>query len=336
MRTITVFFILVSMFFPIQVLYGEKGRTKSAYAFSVIPVVGMFWGKAKEILYKDPDTRTPVSQLLWDFKPLVYAGTDLEFGPRDAFTKNGVSAGVSLKFGFPFVSGIMEDRDWAAPDEDYLTNYSRHDALSNGIFMVDLSAGFSWPILSRMTIRVYGEFSYHRFSWTSEDGYIQYPSDSSGYLYDQPWTPDLPKDPVYGTGITYTQNWLMFSPGFSFGLKLSRYFFVSSFAAWTPFIYAVCIDDHLLPLSISNRYIRGEDYLTGGFSAKAGLSVSFTPREGFEFVLSAGFRNISGPRGDSYNINMGIDTGGSSSLSTYEGGAGLLVLDTAFSAKIRL
>ncbi|MDR1566694.1 MAG: omptin family outer membrane protease [Treponema sp.] len=325
------------MFFSVRVLYGEEGKAKSAYAFSIIPAAGIFWGKAKEILYKYPDAGTPVSQLLWDFKPLVYAGTDLEFGPRDPFAKSGVSAGGSLKFGFPFVSGVMEDRDWAADDGDYLTNYSRHDALSNGAFMVDLSAGFSWAILSTVTVRVYGELSYHRFSWTSEGGYIQYPKDSSGnYLYDQPWTPDLPTDPVYGTGITYTQNWLMFSPGFSLGLKLSRRFSAGCFIAWTPFIYAVCIDDHLLALSKGERYTRGEDYLKGGISTKAGLKISFAPKEGLEFSLSAGFRNVSGPRGDSYNMNMGVDTGGSFSLSTYEGGAGLLVLDTALSAKIQL
>jgi outer membrane protease len=325
------------MFFSGQVLNGEEQGTKSAYAFSAVPTIGLFWGKAKEILYKYPDAKTPVSQLLWDLKPLVYAGTDLEFGPRDPFIKNGVSAGVSLKFGFPFVSGIMEDRDWAAPDEDYLTNYSRHDALSNGVFMVDMSAGFSWPILSMMTVRIYGEFSYHRFSWTSEDGYIQYPKNASGsYQYDQPWNADLDKDPVYGTGITYTQNWLMFSPGLYFGLKISRYFFAGCFAALTPFIYAVCVDDHLLPLSAGKQYTRGEDYLTGGFSAKAGLNVSFSPKEGLEFTLMAGFRNISGSRGDSYNMNMGLNTGGSFSLSPYDGGAGLLVLDTALSAKIQL
>jgi outer membrane protease len=338
MRNIVGFFILVSISFSLQQLHGEENPGKWAYAFSISPTAGILWGRAEEILYKDPDSDTRISQLLWDLKPLVYAGTDFEFGPRNLWTKSGFTAGLSLKYGFPLKTGIMEDRDWLS-DDAYITNYSNHDAYANGVYMVDISTGFSWAFASRISLRVYGEFSYMYLSWTSQDGYIQYPKDGNGnYLYDgsKPWDPDLPKDPVYGTGIIYTQNWLMFSPSLSFALKLTRYFSLEMFTAWTPFIYAVCIDDHLMSLSNVDRYTRGQDYLTGGSSLKEGIKFIFSPTEGFELGLSISCRFIDGPRGDSYERKMGINTGGDAFLSVYQGGAGLMALDAGFLLKVTL
>jgi outer membrane protease len=314
MKNIAGFLILVSLVFALQSLYGEERSGKWAYAFSVSPTLGIYWGRAEEIVYKNSDTSDYLSQLLWDLKPLVYTGTDLEFGPRNLWTKSGFTAGLSLKYGFPFKTGIMEDRDWKGSDT--LTHYSRHDAHSNGSFMFGLSLGFSWAFISRITLKVYGDFSYLRFSWTAEDGYYKYP-------------PTDPEKSIYGPGITYTQNWLIFSPGVRFALRISRYFSLNGFTMATPFIYGFCRDEHYL------KKIRFDDYLGWGLFIKGGIGFAFSPWKDLEFALSIGGSLIEGPRGDDYQMAVG-ETDGSYARYPDIGGAGFLALDVGFSVKITL
>jgi outer membrane protease len=301
---------LAGLFFALPGLYGGTG--KGAYAFSVSPEVGMFWGKAEEILYKAPGSGDYQSRLLWDLKPLVYAGMGVEFGPRDPWTSGGFTAGLSLKHALPFRTGKMEDRDWGTGGG--LTNYSKHDAYSNGSFMAGISGGFSWVFVQRITLRVYGEFSYLRFSLTAEDGYSRYP-------------PEEPAAPVFGTGISYTQNWFAFSPGVRFALRISRYFSVSLFVTATPFVYGFCRDDHHI------KEMRYEDYLDWGLFIQEGAGFAFSPRENLEFTLSLGGRHIGRARGDNYYRGTGTvpDT---YSLAADRAGGGLRALEAGLSVKI--
>jgi outer membrane protease len=316
------------MFFCVQKALCDEARD---YAVSISPVFGALWGQAEEIVYKYPNNDARLSQLLWDIKPLVYAGAALEFGPRDPFARGGFTAGVSAQFGLPVRTGIMEDRDWMNYDYDIdsLNCYSRHEAFSSGSFWTELSAGYSWAFLSRLRVGLYGEFSYVRFSWEGSGGYLQYANKSSGH-YDE-WDPSLPKKDVDGVIVDYTQNWFIFAPGIAASYRVSRYIALDLSVAWTPLVYGVGMDNHVY----QTPTLHFEDYLSGGFSLKDRLTVVFSVNDRAAFHLSGGSRLAAGSRGDSYSTT-GASTDGAYHLAPNSSGGGFLVLDVSLSAKIQL
>jgi outer membrane protease len=315
------------MFFCVQKALCDEVR---GYAFSVSPVFGVLWGHAEEIVYKYPDDYVYISELLWDLKPLFYSGAEIEFGPKSPFAKGGFIAGVSALFGFPLRTGIMEDRDWMDKDDSFLTHYSRHNAFSRGNFWAEISAGYSWAFFSRLSLGVYGEFSYLRFFWEGADGYLQYASNYAKDQYD-PWNPSLEKTYINGAIIDYTQNWFIFAPGIFASFRISKYLALDLSVALTPLIYSICIDNH-----IQRRYKPlFQDYLLGGFSLKDRLTVVFSVNDKIAFSLSGGSRFIHGSRGDSYEIDTDGPNTGIYNLSSNSAGAGFLVLDVSLSAKIQ-
>ncbi|MDR0475762.1 MAG: omptin family outer membrane protease [Treponema sp.] len=299
MRNILFFLFSVSVFLVLAV-----GRS---YGFSISPRTGFMLGRGEEIVYNQDWASTGqnkyLSQLLWDFKPLVYIGVDLGFGPP--WLNNGFTAGASFKYGLPLNTGIMEDRDWLAAGDSYLTNYSRHDAFSRGspldifsgmgTFTAELSLGYSWAFPAGFWIKAFGALSYLRFSWMSSNGYTQYgPNNHDDYdKYDQ-WNPAWPKCRVYGPAIAYTQNWVILSPGVELGIKLSGNLTLSVISAWTPLTYSFSKDEHF------QRSMVFLDFPYLGLSIREELALGYRINEKIELGLSAAFWNISGARGDSY------------------------------------
>jgi outer membrane protease len=341
MKSVAIFLFLVSIFFTLPFLEAGEITDESAYAFGTSAGTGFLYGKGEEILYY-PGSNLFKSQLLWDFKPLAYISAALDFGPRDAFKKSGFVAAASLKYGFASGRGIMEDRDWLSPDgQYYLTHYSRHDAYARGnsfsgladglgSFVFDAEAGYSAALGSASYLRFYLAITYMRFSWMSEDGYTQYAPDQdpapTAEYYD-PWDPSLPKTPYLGKAISYTQDWITFSPGFSMGIKLSRFFHIDFALYLSPFIYGVARDEHLSP---SKHYLF-LDYLSWGLIVKEMLSLGFSFSKHFELKISAGIKQLGGARGEEY-----VDataTGNNYSLADSNGGGGFSFADFSLSAK---
>ena len=85
-KRICLFVIFAVIITPI---YAES-KIKS-YAFSISPIIGGLYGVSEEIVYKDPNSKRLESELLWDLKPLFYAGLAADFGPTDFFAKHGFS-----------------------------------------------------------------------------------------------------------------------------------------------------------------------------------------------------------------------------------------------------
>ena len=101
MRNILVFLIAVSIFF----CCGAKklDAQENFIGFAVTPRAGFLWGRASEIVYNLPgelpyNDADHMSQLLWDFKPLIYLGIDLELGPVNLFSKNGFAGKISFRY----------------------------------------------------------------------------------------------------------------------------------------------------------------------------------------------------------------------------------------------
>ena len=301
------------------------------YSFSISPILGMFYGQGEEILYKYPKNNVYISQLLWDLKPLFYLGLGLDFGPRDPYLKSGFTAAGTFKLGIPFKrAGIIEDRDWQYPDNDNLTNYSRHEAYSQRAVTVDINSGYSWRLADFLALKAYGEFSFMYFSWSAESGYYQYlKSDGSGnILPDQTWNKYIPKTPLEGKGINYTQNWFILSPGISLQTKITPRFSTEINFSYSPLVICFARDNHLL------RNMMFWDQLYFGHHIKGGSTLTFSADKNLDISLSLSYRYITGLRGNSYwkdnSYGDGIVV-----QNKYDGGAGYSVLDIGLAAKIR-
>ena len=264
------------------------------YVFSISPLIGVLYGQGEEIVYNNSSTNAYKSELLWDLKPLMYAGFNAGINPGDFFTNRGFNFALFFKYGIPIKTGAMEDRDWLNPQENFLTRYSRHDAFSQSTFFADLSAGYSWPFGNSLALKTFLEFSFSRLSWSGENGYYQYsPGDSS------PWTSSLPKkyfrndfSEYDGRDIMYSQNWLILAPGVSMSYKPSQLLVLEAIVNYSPLIYCAAKDEHVLRNATFNDRLYGGHYIKG-----TGL-VSFLPKDKMEMILHLSYKLITGSRGD--------------------------------------
>ena len=292
---------------------AEAGTSR----FTISPTVGFLYGKADEIAYKYPDRDLYLSELLWDYKPLFYAGLNADYGYRDPFRHNTFAASVSFKFGFPFRTGIMENRDWMNFSHNDATHYSRHDAYSLGAIFADITAGYSWLLNNSFALMAYGDFSYKRLSWSARDGYIQYPSSGSF----SSWEDNIPKQDIKGEVIRYTQNWFILAPGLSLKWKPNHHFSIMGSFDYSPLIYCYAVDEHLV--EPARTYF---DYLYFGHYLKGGAELTYSPGNNFDFSLKLSYSHISGTRGDS---QVGA------TRSPQGAGAGFSAFDLGLAVKMR-
>ena len=287
-------FVIIASFFPAPF---RAAAEPGGYSFSLSPLTGIVYGHSEEIVYKKANSNLYLSELLWDLKPLVYAGAAMDFEPEDLFSRHGFISAASIKVGLPLKTGILEDRDWFNPEHDYLTHYSRHDAYSRMAILADISAGFSFRLSNFIALGLYGEFSYMRFSWSGKDGYLQYPVGTSENY--PPWNESLPKDYESSKGevIRYAQNWFILAPGISIKGKLGSLFSVEGNFNYSPLIYCANRDDHLL----ANRVFFDYPYL--GHYFKGGGVLIFSPMNKMDLTLNVSYKYITGSRGDNFINN---------------------------------
>jgi len=316
---ITFFVIFIAVFLP-HVFAQEK---QSGFGLSITPLFGMINGQVNEIVYRNSYSDLLESELQWNMKPLFYTGLAADFAPVDNFARHGFVGNLSFKFGFPQRTGIMEDRDWQYENPGTLTNYSRHDNFSERAIMADISLGYSFPLVNFIALGINLDFSYMHFYWIARDGYYQYiDSDSNGnILPGQTWTDAIPKVYLNGRVCEYTQNWLLFSPGFFLKARLGSLFSLNSNFNYSPFIYCVDRDDHLL---INKTFL---DYLYYGQYLKGSGGITFSPMNNLDLTLFLSYSSITDSRGDAYIYSV-----------KYPGiaGVGYSVFEVGLSARMRL
>jgi outer membrane protease len=335
MNTIKVFIFLVSILF-FSVSTGIHGETpgaagkKSSYTLSIAALTGFLYGRAEEIVYLNETSDTYLSQLLWDMKPLFYAGTSLKVSPVKPLERFGFFADLSLKSGIPSKTGSMEDRDWlnkVNATNDGLTHFSSHDNYTQGAFLLDLSVGLSFPIAGRLLLKGYGVFSYMYFSWASRDGFTQYASKDTSGVY-APWDDTIPKSNHYGPAINYQQEWVILTPGLALYVPFPYGFSLDLSIQISPLLWCVILDDHFLT---KTQY---QDKTSGGLLFESHGEIAFALHPRLELSLSLGYRSIQGLRGPTYTRKTG-ETDGTIGQNG-SGGTGYLALDTGLSVKIRL
>jgi hypothetical protein len=348
-KTIAVFSIFVSMVFGVfcTPLFAESGAADSAkaasranppkqafgsYSLSVRPLFGMLWGEGEEQVYKDENSEALLSQLLWDMKPLWYGGTVVEFAQRDPLRHFGFFGALSVKFGVPMNTGVVEDRDW--PKEGgALSNFSCHDNITQGAIMMDTALGISVPVRF-LALRLSLGLSYMRFAWAAYDGYFRYGKNTgAGY---EPLEDSDPAILASGAVLSYSQEWLFMPFGLSLVITPGRLFSGTLRCNVGPVFVFTGRDDHHL-LTRTNQYAQFIDYMTGGLSLEPGGEFRFSPAERFSLALQFSWRSVTAkPHG----MSLGRLTGSSGStewVSLGDSAGGLFqALDLGIGFEIRL
>ncbi|MDR3162119.1 MAG: omptin family outer membrane protease [Spirochaetaceae bacterium] len=306
-------------------LYGQRETAvllPSSYTVSLDFTMGTKYGQVEEIVYVNSSSDTKLSELLWDLKPLFYWGVVVDYAPVDPRTK-GFFFRAALQAGLPGKTGLMEDRDWLAP-KNALSHLSRHENYTEGAWFFDLTAGLSLPFFSKMWVQAYGALHYMNFYWVSRDGYKQYAEQINDEY--QPWDPSLPKEPFFGPGIAYSQDWLIFAPGLSLHVFISKYLNAGLSFQISPLIMGVALDDHW------QRSLQFIDSVYFGLFMEPQGELVFSPHERFDISLNLSYRFIRGSRGATrsmYTINGATDS------SPKGGGASYYVLDGGLSLTVR-
>jgi outer membrane protease len=324
MKNIAVFVFFVTVL-PVPAAVFSAPAFPAGYTVSLELDTGLLYGHAEESVYA-PDGSRELARLDWDMKPLFYTGARLDFSRIDPLERTGFFVSLSVKFGIPAVTGVMEDRDWNY--QGLLTDFSRHDNSTEGALLFDGSIGLSLPFRSLMVFNVYGAFSWMRFSWAGRDGYGQYLKDA-GY---NPAVPlhSLPKTPYAGTVITYTQDWMLLYPGVSVLLPLSPFFFLRLSFQGSPFVFCAARDSHIT----TNAEFR--DRVLWGLYLEPGAELGFTFYRRCSLSLSVSYRMTEGDRGTTWQRPAGYGQNAAFVELNEQSGAAVHVLDAGLSFKIRL
>jgi outer membrane protease len=319
---------------PLYIGFIHHPKAKAVpfpYALSLSPQFGFLYGQGEEQVYLSDNSDTLMSQLLWDLKPLFYGGIKLEFAQRNPQEGFGGFGALSLKFGIPMRTGVMEDRDWlAARHPGAVTNYSLHNALSRAALILDLAAGPSIPLGRFLAIRPSLGFSYTRFSWTGQGGYLHYKEkNTGGYSYvNEPLTDSDPKTPVSGTVISYSQDWLHLPLGLSLLVMPGRRFSGMLWFYAGPVLKFVALDNHYL------RYLQFMDKIRGGYFLEPGGEFRFGLGKHFFLRAYGSWRYFAAkPNGESY---YRPDDGGSWIFLGDTSGGRLQTMDLGIGFEVRL
>jgi outer membrane protease len=316
MKNITVFAVLVIMFFP---AYSQEQPDDQGFSFSISPQFGFVWGQALELVYSVPaNTKNDLlSELIWDMKPVFYLGFQVDFGRTNIMSAPGFFASFNYKTGISVNSGRMEDRDWLWPENNNLTRFTRHSNNTNEFFNMSIALGASIP-LRYLYIKPFVNGTWMSFKFSGRNGYGYY----LDYLELSP-----PKDPQvwfsdYGTVITYKQDWYLLAAGLSLGTKILHPFSFELSFQISPFSYCIAVDNHLYEQD--NTY---EDFTFGKLYLEPALTLSYRV-EKVDISLACSYRHIARTKGNSYENKVGPVEN--------KAGAGLTLWDTHLLVKINL
>jgi outer membrane protease len=292
--------------------------------FSIGGSFGLLNGQGEEIVYNGAYTDDKLSQLLWDIKPLFYAGLDIKYSWLKPANKWGLFANGSIKFGFPGETGVIEDRDWMASNlPNVLTHYSVHDNKTESAILLDFDIGASFVIFQKFLLKASISYHYMHWVWAAFGGSILYPAkdiDDDGYLDQQHGYLDSSVK-----GLAYEQTWHIISPGIAFYGEFNPFFDIEIAFQATPLIWCNALDNHFL------RDLVITENMSLGLFIEPSLLFSFKPINHFSLSLSVAYRNISGARGDSF-----YKYPDESFTVQYRAGAGYSAFDICLIAKFKL
>ncbi|MDR1446983.1 MAG: omptin family outer membrane protease [Treponema sp.] len=324
--------ILVFLFFVIiaGTLLAEElvpPEKSFPYTLSLSQSAGFLYGRGEERVYKQDGAL--LSRLIWEMKPLFYYGAGLDISRNNKHGRTGFSTALSLKAGFPSLSGIMEDRDWDTQDGE-LSNYSTHNNYTEGALILDYRAGVSIPLDSRLLLELYLGFSWMHFNWIGRDGYILYPENQYGsYLNGAALGPNAEKEPYNGPAVGYSQDWMLVFPGAGLSLPLGRHFNIAFSFQWSPLIFCRARDDHF---ATKTEY---SDSMNFGLYVEPRAEISFIPTERLLLSLYCSWRKLEANPGNTISRKTGVNTGDTSAGMANAAGAAWNTIDSGIGITIR-
>jgi len=324
MRIVLLFTVFVIIFCCARSVDAKENQD---YSFSLCPQSGFVYGHAEEIVYPSDTKADLLSRLLWDMKPVFYYGLLMELSPVKPMERWRFFSGLSMKFGIPGKSGVMEDRDWGSVENTELTMFSTHDNITKEFFLLDFSTGFSFPFLNALLVKTFVSISYMNFYFNGENGSAIYARQLGPGIYAP--IDDAPQKMSFnglGKVISYSQEWFYAAPGVSLGYDYKGYFLAEISFMISPLVLCAGLDGHIL----TDTQFR--DNMTGGIMLEPGFRFSFNANRRLGISCDINWRYIRGTRGLSYNRPIGIGKykqGG-------EAGSGLSILNTALLLKVRL
>jgi len=322
MRIVPLFVVFVIIFFCALPVSAQINKN---YSFSLGPQFGLMYGHAEEIVYP-ADTKAPMlSQLLWNMKPVYYYGFLMEISPVKPMERWRFFSDISMKFGIPASSGVMEDRDWMSKENVELTHFSSHDNNTKEILLLNFSAGVSFPFFNALLVKIFANISYMNFRYSGENGRATYARKLGDGIY-APINDDPIERSFSGKVISYSQEWFHAAPGVSVGYSYKEYFLAEISFMISPLIFCTGLDEHILT---ETQY---SDKMMGGIMFEPGFRFSLNAGKRLGISCDISWRYISGTRGPSYNRPIGSET----YMQEGEAGVGLSMFNTALLLKVKL
>ena len=292
-------------------LIAEPAHTQGL-TLSCSSGTGVMYGMAKEFAL---NSGFAISELDWAIQPLVFVQNTL-----DLRALGGLHASVAVRTGLPMYSGQMTDSDWLnyqANGDTSKTNFSQSDCFTERAVLVDVAAGWEFPVGAGFSVEPFLAFGYMSWEWSARDGYTQYPAgfplSSAPYA---PWSPSQTKDPVYGTGILYSQTWLIPAAGVRFGFRLGDAWHVSLAVSASPYVFCLDQDDHIF------NNVEYTDSMGGGWMVEPELTAEVQLTERVLLSAGASYRHITRVIGDDVAMTSGSGSNGGGSRATYANGGG--------------
>jgi outer membrane protease len=327
MKNITalaVLVIIIGAFFANISLYGQEQKKERSYSFSIAPQFGIVSGQTREIVFPTDTKSEYLSELIWEMNPVLYYGTQLEFGLIDPMKKPGFFSSLSAKFGIPGKAGTMEDRDWMSTENSNLTHFSSHTNETRGFYWLDAVAGASLPIKSLFFVKPFISASYMRFSFAAKDGYGKY-AKRTGDTYASIDDTNFFLFPP-GEVIFYTQDWFVIATGIGLSYRFNRAFSLDLAFQISPFTFCNDQDEHLL------TYTTYKDYTRFGLFIEPLGELAFTPVKWLEICMDISYRYIGETKGESYKKTAGDND---YLLEANQAGTSLSLIRSSLIAKIR-
>jgi outer membrane protease len=309
----------------------------SDYALQFQAIGGAWLGRSEELVYRNETSAQLLSRLLWDMLPVWYLGFALEAAPDTARRRGGFFTSFSARFGIPWKSGVMRDRDWSVPeDPGFLTEFSEHTVISRTAMQAELSAGWSIPLGGALAFRPYLNGVCRSLSFSARDGYTDYQNqdDNDDYI------PGRTVTPVYGEIITFSQLFWSLAPGFSIrytGGTPGRRAFILEAVSEAGYVISYSSEDNH-----KKKELQFFDRANKGLILRGGISVHFLFKNRLGLRAAASYTRISGVRGSTIVRNQEAvsDDGvyvpaGSTARSRGTSGAGLSLFDVSLALTFR-
>lgn len=283
------------------VITGTVFTEENRYFWSIDTSVGFTYGHARELVYQYTGSKDLLSELVWPLEWLVYYGTALHYNyGKRPYT--GFYGNLSVRFGLSMQSGTITDKDWLNYDTNgyFLTNFSAHEAMSEHSQWLDASLGYGFSLTPSLILRTGITASVMNLHWIARNGYIQYGSntgdDTTSYI---PWASSFSKEPVYGTGIGYWQNWVSLAPAAE--LRWDPIPGLSLQAGTAVYLLNSCSDqdDHYL------RLAQFTEKMAGGIGVEPSLGVASVLGKNLSLGLEASWRFITDLRGSTTIMKIG-------------------------------